>query len=134
MDALLDMTRELAYKLQSDQRFIRAQLAQSAADQDEELQSLIGEFNLKRAALSSEMAKKEKDSEKIQELDTEIRSIYANMMENQSMKAYKQAKGELDHLVKSMVTILTATAQGEDPDAVNQSGCGGSCSSCSGCH
>ena len=33
MDAILQMTQELAYKLQSDSRFIRVQLAQSAADQ-----------------------------------------------------------------------------------------------------
>ena len=46
---------------------------------------MIGEFNLKRAALSSEMAKEEKDGEKLQTLDTELRDIYARMMENENM-------------------------------------------------
>ena len=39
MDTILEMTRERAFELQNDQRF-RAQLAESAADQDEALQAL----------------------------------------------------------------------------------------------
>ena len=120
--------------MQNDQRFLRTQLAQSAADDDDDLQSLIGEFNLKRVALSTEMSNEDKDNEKIQTLDTEIRDVYARMMENRNMKAYQQAKGELDRLVKNIVTIITVSAQGEDPDSIQESGCGGSCEGCSGCH
>ena len=134
MDTILEMTRELAFELQNDQRFLRAQLAESAADQDEQLQSLIGEFSLKRVALNNEMSKEEKDDQKIQALDKEIRDIYAKMMENKSMQAYQQAKSELDRLLKSMITILTVSAQGEDPDSVEESGCAGGCEGCSGCH
>lgn len=52
MDQILDLARELGYSIQQDERFIRTQLAQAAADEDEELQGLIGEFNHKRAAYS----------------------------------------------------------------------------------
>jgi len=131
---ILEMTRELAIRLQSDQRYIKAQLAQSAADEDEQLQELIGKFETKRMELGSEMAKENRDNEKIQQLDSELREIYAEMKENKSMVAYKEAKGELDRLVKYMVAILTATARGEDPYSVTEPGCGGSCSSCAGCH
>ncbi|HBT63558.1 MAG TPA: YlbF family regulator [Ruminococcaceae bacterium] len=134
MDTILEMAKELAYEMQNDQRFLRTQLAQSAADDDDDLQSLIGEFNLKRVALSTEMSNEDKDNEKIQTLDTEIRDVYARMMENRNMKAYQQAKGELDRLVKNIVTIITVSAQGEDPDSIQESGCGGSCEGCSGCH
>ncbi|HCA29353.1 MAG TPA: YlbF family regulator [Ruminococcaceae bacterium] len=134
MDTILEMAKELAYEMQNDQRFLRTQLAQSAADDDDDLQSLIGEFNLKRVALSTEMSNEDKDNEKIQTLDTEIRDVYARMMENRNMKAYQQAKGELDRLVKNIVTIITVSAQGEDPDSIQDPGCGGSCEGCSGCH
>lgn len=134
MDAILQMTQELAYKLQSDSRFIRVQLAQSAADQDEQLQKMIEEFNLKRAELSEEMAKEDREEAKIQRLDAEIREIYTEAMENENMKAYREAKDELDRLVSQMVTILTASARGEDPDSVQESGCGSSCAGCAGCH
>ena len=134
MDAILQMTQELAYKLQSDSRFIRVQLAQSAADQDEQLQKMIEEFNLKRTELSEEMAKEDREDAKIQRLDTEIREIYKKAMENENMKAYREAKDELNRLVRQMVTILTASARGEDPDSVQESGCGSSCAGCAGCH
>lgn len=45
MEDMLELARELARTLQHDERFIRTQMAQAAADEDEELQSLIGEFN-----------------------------------------------------------------------------------------
>ena len=134
MDSILEMTRELAYELQNDSRYIRTRLAQSAAADDIGLQNLIGEFNLKRVALSNEMARENKDNDKLKALDTELRELYARMMGNENMSAYQQAKSELDKLVKSMVTILTVSAQGEDPDSVEESGCGGSCEGCAGCH
>lgn len=134
MDTLLEMTRDLAYELQNDDRFVRTQMAQAAADEDADLQNLIGEFNLKRAALSAEMAKENKDNDKLQTLDTEIRDVYARMMANDRMIAYQAAKADLDKLVRSMLNILTVAAQGEDPDEVQESGCGGSCEGCAGCH
>ncbi|MDD3693387.1 MAG: YlbF family regulator [Oscillospiraceae bacterium] len=134
MDSILEMTRKLALKLQSDDRFIRTQMAQTAADDDIELQKIIGQFNLKRATLSNEMSKENKDNDKLKELDGEIRELYARMMANENMAAYQQAKAELDKLVKNMVTILTVAARGEDPENIEESGCGGSCQGCTGCH
>ncbi len=136
MDAILELARDLASELQNDERFVRTQLAQSAADEDTALQDLIGEFNLQRIALSNEMAKEveQQDKDKITKLDTEIREIYARLMANGNMKTYQEAKGELDKLVNSIVTIVTMAAQGQNPDEIEESGCSGNCSGCSGCH
>ena len=94
---------------------------------------MIEEFNLKRAELSEEMAKEDRKRQNPW-LDAEIREIYTKAMENENMKAYREAKDELDRLVSQMVTILTASARGEDPDSVQESGCGSSCAGCAGCH
>ncbi|MCI8554019.1 MAG: YlbF family regulator [Clostridiales bacterium] len=133
MDTIIDMTRDLAHALQGDERFIRTQLAQAAADEDKELQALIGEFNLKRIALNNENVKEEKDGDKITALDGEIREIYARIMANPHMSAYQQAKEGLDALVRHMASIITLSAQGQDPDGIEPSGCSGSCSTCGGC-
>ena len=76
MDQLVELAKEMGYTIQQDERFIRTQMAQAAADEDEALQSLIGEFNLKRMAISNEMGKDEKDEEKLNALDTDIRAVY----------------------------------------------------------
>ena len=136
MDTILELAKDLAAELQNDERFIRTQMAQSAADEDQQLQDLIGEFNLKRIALSNEMAKEkdEKDNDKLQQLDTEIRDVYARLMANEHMAVYQEAKAELDKLVSGINTIITMAAQGQDPDEIEESGCGGNCSGCAGCH
>ena len=134
MDQILDLARELGYSIQQDERFIRTQLAQAAADEDEELQGLIGEFNLKRIAYNAENTKEGKDAEKLSRLDGEIREIYCRLMMNEHMAAYNDAKTELDKLVNQIATIVTMSAQGEDPESISAEGCGGNCAGCSGCH
>ena len=134
MDNLIELAKDLAHELQRDQRFIRAQMAQAAADEDAGLQDLIGEFNLKRIALNNESTKEEKDGDKITRLDGEIREIYDKIMQNPRMNAYQAAKEELDGVVRHMVTVLTLSAQGQDPEQIDDPGCGGNCAGCSGCH
>lgn len=137
MDLVLDMTRELAEALQQDERYIKMQMAQAAADEDESLQALIGEFNLKRIAVNTETTKDEgeRDGERIRQLDTELRAVYAELMANEHMKAYQSAKEEFDLLMNKMTRVLTLAAQGEDPYEIDtEAGCAGNCASCGGCH
>ncbi len=136
MNDIMEMAREMGYAIQQDERFIRAQMAQAAADEDAALQDLIGEFNLKRIALGNETSKKEdeKDPEKLHTLDKEIRELYASIMANEHMAAYNEAKTALDKLINDIGTILTMSAQGMNPDEVETGGCGGNCAGCSGCH
>lgn len=42
MEPILEMAKDLAYAIQQDERYIRTQMAQVAADEDEELQGMIG--------------------------------------------------------------------------------------------
>jgi hypothetical protein len=134
MDTILDMAKDLGYALQQDERYIRTQMAQAAADEDEALQGLIGEFNLKRIAINNENTKEEKDGEKLKRLDAELREVYARIMQNEHMAAYNEAKTELDKLVHAVGAIVTMSAQGQDPDEVQTGGCGGDCAGCAGCH
>ena len=46
MNDILDLAKEIGFALQEDDRYIRMQMAQAAADEDEVLQGLIGAFNL----------------------------------------------------------------------------------------
>lgn len=65
MEPILEMAKDLAYAIQQDERYIRTQMAQAAADEDEELQGMIGEFNLKRIAINNETTrKKRKETER----------------------------------------------------------------------
>ena len=134
---IIEMTRKLGAMLQQDDRYTAYHLAKQANDQDEDLQKLIGEFNLKRMAINTETAKDdaEKDNEKLATLNRELREVYAQIMANEHMQAYNDAKTALDKLTRGMMAILNMAAQGLDPDTYEESeGCSGNCGSCSGCH
>ena len=132
MNDILDLAKEIGFALQEDGRYIRMQMAQAAADEDEALQGMIGEFNLKRIAVNSEA---DKDPERMKVLDQELREVYGRIMANANMMAYQQAKEEMDALMRQINTIITLSAQGVNPDEALESGsgCSGSCSTCGGC-
>lgn len=135
MEKLLEMAKELGHAIQADERFVRTQMAQNAADEDEALQALIGEFNLKRMAINAEAAKgEEQDEAKMRTLNEELRAVYARVMANESMSAYNEAKTELDKVTNAIGAILNMAAQGLNPDDYDEHSCSGNCGSCGGCH
>lgn len=132
---VIAMSRVLAKAVQQEGCVIAYNKARARSDADETLQGLIGEFNLKRIELNDELKKEDKDNERVTALDGKIREIYSDVMSNPNMAAYNEAKGEVDRMMSFVNTILAAGINGEDPDTVEENtGCGGSCSDCSGCH
>ncbi len=136
MEQILEMAKQLGRAIQQDERFVKVQAAQLQADNDAELQELIGEFNLKRMAINGESAKPEgeQDPEKMKQLNEELREVYGRVMANASMTAYNEAKTEMDKLLNGVGAIINMAAQGMDPDEYDEHQCSGNCSSCGGCH
>ncbi len=133
----IEKARELGMAIQADEKYINYHKAKELNDNDEALQEMIKEFNLKRVQLNAEMSKADKSQEKISQIDGEIKSLYGNIMANENMNAFNTAKTEMDNLLAQVNMIITMSANGEDPMTCPTevpSSCSGSCSSCSGCH
>ena len=79
---VIELARELGKAIQQDERFLAMQIARQNSDNDDELQQLIGEFNLKRMAINNEAAKENRDEAKLQQLNSELRETYAKVMQN----------------------------------------------------
>lgn len=133
---IIEMTRGLGRALQNDERYIAMMSARQASDEDQALQEAIGEFNLKRMAISNEAQKDDRNEETLQRLNEEFRGVYQKIMENEHMLRYNDAKNEFDALLQRMTGILSLCADGEDPETCDYdaASCGGNCSSCAGCH
>ena len=134
---IIELTRKLGHAIQEDERYIAYNTARQASDDDDHLQQLIGDFNLKRLAISNEAGTANPDNEKLQGLNNELRSVYAEIMSNEHMKAYDNAKTALDELLQRVNAIISQSAEGENPDTADydpSASCGGDCSSCGGCH
>ena len=137
MDVLVDMAIDLGCQLQEDPRYLALRASQEAADADEALQKLIGEFNLKRMAINTEESKEEEErsADKLHRLNTELREVYNEIMQNEHMIAYNDAKTPFDELVRKLNAAIALAAQGQDPHlAAQEGGCSGNCAGCGGCH
>ncbi|MDE5854412.1 MAG: YlbF family regulator [Ruminococcus sp.] len=131
---IIEMTRELGKALQNDDRYTAYMLAKQANDNDTILQTLINGFENMRLQLNEELAKDDKDTERIKELDEGIKSNYKKIMENKNMIVFTSAQNSLESLVNNMNQIITMCANGEDPETCQPStGCTGSCATCGGC-
>ena len=98
----------------------------------------FGDFNLARIDLNSELSKSaDKDQDKVNELNVKVNQLYNDIMANESMAAYNEAKAELESVMNYVNAIINTAVNGGDPMTVEepqQGGCSGSCASCSGCH
>lgn len=136
---VIEAARELGKVVQADERYIEYINAKNANDADEELQNLIGEFNLVRQNLAMESDKPEGEinNEKVKELTAKMHSAYDAVMSNENMAAFTMAKQGMDKLMSEINTILTYSVEGADPETCPSeppaADCSGSCSTCGGC-
>ncbi|MBP3309824.1 MAG: YlbF family regulator [Ruminococcus sp.] len=131
---IIQMTRELGKALQQDDRYIAYTLAKQANDNDAVLQADIEKFTALRTDLNTLMSSENPDSEKLKELDEEIKAVYKKIMSNPNMFVFNSAQNALESLINNINQIISMCANGEDPDTCQPSGgCSGSCATCGGC-
>ena len=135
---VIEAARALGKVVQADERYVEYVRAKKANDEDEELQNLIGEFNLVRQnlALESDKEADQVDNEKVKELTAKMHSAYNAVMTNENMALFTMAKQGMDKLMSEINTILTYSVEGEDPETCPseppQAACSGNCGTCGG--
>ena len=135
----IDLFKRAAMALQTDSRYLAMDQARKMNDKDEELQNLIGEFNLIRqnAAMEYNKPEEEQDKEKLQKLNADMQEAYEKVMTNENMALFTVTKQGMDDLMNQVNTVLTLTLQGADPmtcPTTQSSGCTGSCATLSLIH
>ena len=135
MDKILEATRNLGKLIQDEDCFKRYIESREKNDNDEELQKAIGEFNLVKLSMDQELAKEERDAEKLKALNDDLRRTYSEVMINENMINFQTAKREVDELVAKIYSVIVKCSLGENPETAEfEESCGGDCASCGGCH
>ena len=114
----IDLFKRAAVALQTDPRYLALDQARKANDNDENLQNLIGEFNLARMDLNNEIGKSERDDARITELNEKVNNLYGQIMGDEGMTAYNEAKRECENLVNYIDAIINTAMNGGDPMTV----------------
>ena len=134
---IIEMARELGHAIQKDERYIKMLAASAATEKSPELSTKMSRFSELRNELNREIVKdeKERDQDQINKLDEELRTLYEAITTAPEMVANNQAKAELESALNFISQIVSGSANGQDPDLIEQQvSCSGSCSSCGGCH
>jgi len=131
MQDIHQMANDLGLAIKASPEFTAYESAKKAYEEDEALQRLIGEYNLKRQSLILENGKdeSERDAELQAKLQREMRALYNSVMENGNMRAYVDSKNKLDAVVSEVFDTLNYHITGQ-----RSGGCAGGCASCHGCH
>ena len=134
---IVELARDLGKKIQEDERFIAMRVASQQCDADETLQNMIGE--LTSSAWRSTTKRRRKTAARTSSVSTTTSCARSmpRSCRTRTWRPYTAAKNELDALVQRVTTVITMSADGEDPDTCDceSCGCSGNCSSCGGgCH
>lgn len=131
---VITTARSLGRAIQSDERYLNLLDAQTRNDRNRELQDMIRQFSEKRNALNVLLQAEDKDREEIARLDSEVKSIYADIFASEDMVNFTRARNEFQDMLTFVNQIITGSAQGQNPDAIEyQESCGGDCGGCAGC-
>ena len=124
----IDLFKKAAAAMQTDPRYLELDAARRENDNDQELQGLIGEFNLKRLDLNNESAKPEPDAAHVAELNQQVNDLYTQIMSSEGMVRYNTAKKECEAMVSHIDAIINTAMNGGDPMTVQAptGGCTGS--------
>ena len=125
----IDLFKKAAAAMQTDPRYLELDAARRENDNDQELQGLIGEFNLKRLDLNNESAKPEPDTAHVADLNQQVNDLYTQIMSSEGMVRYNTAKKECEAMVSHIDAIINTAMNGGDPMTVQAptGGCTGSC-------
>ena len=136
--SVIELTRQLGAEIQKDERYLAFAAAKEANEKDEALNALMGEIQMIQMNYQMEASKETPDSAKMQEFEAEFNAKYEAFMANENMQKYDEARAQVDAMMNYIMQILSLCVNGADPATCepekHDHECGGSCSSCSGCH
>ena len=123
---ILEKTRELGQMIVDSEEMKAYKAAEEAQTKDEEAQTIMQEYNIKRMNLARDMQNGKISREEAVAKNT--KAFDEVLEKSASIKNYVEAKKAFDNLVNQVNRIINYYITGEDPNCTHD------CSTCSGCH
>ena len=123
---IFEKTHELGEMIKESPEMKAMDKAEEAQQNDENAQTLLQEFNLKRMNLARDM-----QAGKIQQEEAIVKNneAFSEMVnKSKTISGYVEAKKAFDNLVQEVNKILNYYITGQDPNCTHD------CSTCGGCH
>ena len=126
---IFELAAELGRTLKDDARIIALNAARDAFEADENVKTLMTEYEVQQNAIHEEAMKEDRSEDVLNAIQDRIEAIYNQITESESYKALEAAQNEVNNLMEAVNNTITFNITGEEPSA-----CTHNCSTCGGCH
>lgn len=134
------LARQLGAAIQQDKVYLDFQEAMKKNEEDTALNELMGKIKLLQMSYQHEASQETPDEKKLEQYSKEFQGLYEQVITNENMKAFEEARQAVDEMMNYLTGILALCVNGEDPETCDPHAhahdheCGGECPSCGGCH
>lgn len=126
---ILELAKQLGMMLAESDEAKALRLAEERHMEDAEAQALMTNYSIRCEQLSMEANKEGITKEEYEKLNLDAQAEFIKISQNETIKNYLEANQNFSELINKVNGIIAHFVRGED-----NSGCGGSCASCKGCH
>ena len=123
---IFELAAELGRTLKDDARIIALNAARDAFEADENVKTLMTEYEVQQKALQGELVREERDTMFIDIIQKRIDELYNEIMGHPVFVELNEAQAEVNELMNAVNNTITFNITGEQPS------CTGSCSTCGG--
>ncbi len=132
-DSIFKMARELGQLIVASEEYKRATESMDLLNNDATATALIAGYNQKRAEKVDGVDINSLPEDEMKEINEYLQDEFNIILENPVVKEYIKAQSEYEGMVNSVNAILKFYISGRS-EKEGSSECGGSCSTCGGCH
>ncbi|MDK2798639.1 MAG: hypothetical protein PWP27_244 [Clostridiales bacterium] len=129
---IIEKARELGKMLVESEQYLRLKDAEIAQLNDKEAQKLLKYYNDRKNRTMSAIKQGELTADELKKIQQQLQNDFENMMQNQNIKEYVEAKRDFEQLVYTINSVINYYINGINNE--EKKGCSSSrCGSCKGC-
>ena len=132
MDAVFQKTRELGQALIESEAFQAMKAAEEKAAENREAAEMMQKYIDARTQIQELLSQENPDSAVLKRLSDEMDQTQSALNAMEDIVAMNEARAAFSELINQVHQVLQFIVPGRMPE--ENGGCGGSCSSCAGCH
>lgn len=126
---IFELAMTLGKVLKEDKRLVRMQKAREEFEKDEELATLMTEYEVQQKAMENVATGEDFDPHMVQMIQDRIDAIYADICKSPAYVELETAQNEVNELMNAVNNTISFAITGQMPTS-----CSHDCSSCGGCH
>lgn len=128
-DLVLEKTKELGEVISGCKEHLELMKWSDLLENDPEAKALVMNYNANRDAKMREIQENGMDEDAVREAREYVQEEFSKILENNTIYHYIEASNRFEELMNQVNNLIQFCINGEE-----NSGCGGNCGCCSGCH